>query len=127
MSRIVVVVLAVAMIAAACGSPGDTGAGPTGRVHGSVLAGPTCPVEREGEPCEPVPVSGVVELVRDDGIVASADLDATGSFELAVPAGDYVLSVDVGDRPFPACQPTAVGVVAGADVVADVDCDTGIR
>jgi hypothetical protein len=99
-----------------------------GRVTGSILAGPSCPVERPGDPaCEPTPVAGVVELTHDGRVVASARLDSSGGFIIEIPAGGYVLTVDTGGNILPSCAPVEVLVVADQAVTADVMCDTGIR
>jgi hypothetical protein len=97
-----------------------------GRVEGVVLAGPTCPVEQPGQLCLPRPVDGEVQAMQNDQVKASAHTDPSGRFELAVAAGNYTLTVDVGG-PFPRCEPVPVEVRVAATVTADIDCDTGIR
>jgi hypothetical protein len=74
-----------------------------------------------------VPVSGFVEVVDDDRVVASAALDESGRFALDLAPGHYLVRIDVGDQPFPICGRVEVEVVAATEVVADVACDTGIR
>lgn len=116
------------LLLAGCGSGVSHPSAATGRVRGHALAGPTCPVERPGQPdCEPAPVDGVVEFVRDDRVVSSAPLDAAGAYAAEVPVGTYQVTVDVGGGPFPTCEPLDVEVTTGAAVVADISCDTGIR
>jgi len=102
--------------------------GPTGRVHGQALAGPTCPVERPGDSaCDPRPVVGVVEFRSGDRVVSEAGIDAQGSFDADVPVGHYTITVDVGDEPFPSCRPIEVDVGDGTDTELRLECDTGIR
>lgn len=121
-------VLVSALLLAGCGSGTGTAPDVTGRVTGHALAGPTCPVERPGQPgCEPAPVKGVVELAQGDRVVSSATLDADGSYAVEVPVGSYQVTVDVGGGPFPMCEPLDVEVTADGEVVADISCDTGIR
>lgn len=126
--RLVLLVVLIATVSLGCGRGPDGTSGPTGRVSGQVLAGPTCPVERPEDPsCRPVPVSGFVELVEDDRVVASAALDESGRFAVDLAPGHYLVRIDVGDRPFPICGRVEVDVEADAEVMADVACDTGIR
>ena len=127
MRRFGLLILFVVLVAG-CGSGGSEDSGPTGRVSGHAVAGPTCPVQQPDEPpCEPAPVEGVVEFVQGGSVVASADLDEEGFYIADLSPGIYTLSVDVGDTPFPRCEPVDVDVVAEAAVIADISCDTGIR
>jgi hypothetical protein len=117
--------LAIVAIPVACG--GDDPSSPTGTVRGTVLAGPTCPVEQPGQDCAPTPVSGRVDLVRDGVTLASATIAADGTFSLDAPAGEATLVVNAGDGPFPSCPETRVKVITDEVVVVDIACDTGIR
>src|SRR5439155_25145512 len=58
---------------------------------GSVVAGPTCPVERPDRPCPPRPVSGATVTANPGG--KSTRTDAHGNFVLQLPVGTYDLSV----------------------------------
>lgn len=64
-------------------------------LSGSVVAGPTCPVERvPPDPrCAPRPVAGAVILVVDSegNQIALATSDAQGGFELWLDTGTYTL------------------------------------
>ena len=96
-------------------------------MHGRVTAGPTCPVERPGQPCPPSPVAGRVEAIDAAGHAAgNAPTDADGRYAIALPPGAYTLRVAT-EAMFPMCPDTAVMVPSGPPVAADVDCDTGIR
>jgi hypothetical protein len=120
--------LALALVAmpAACGE--DDPSSTTGTIRGTVLAGPTCPVEQLGQQCAPKPVAGRVDVLRGGAtIVATTTIAADGTYTLEVPAGPVTVRVDVGGGPFPTCPDTGVTVIAGEVVVADVACDTGIR
>jgi hypothetical protein len=126
--RCVIVVAAVALLAG-CGSESPSPAsGSNSRVSGHALAGPTCPVERPGDPnCEPKPVQGSVQFVQDDHVVSSVRIDAGGGFAAEIPAGAYTVTVDTGGKAFPVCAPVEVEVRADADAVVEISCDTGIR
>ena len=135
--RCVIVVAALTMQIGGCGSAssqsGTTGpqTGANGPVTGHALAGPTCPVERPGDPnCQPRPVQGSVRFAEGGHVVSSNPIDATGAFVAELPAGTYTVTVDTGDNPFPVCTPVEVEVLladADADSVVDISCDTGIR
>jgi hypothetical protein len=96
-------------------------------VEGTISAGPTCPVEHEGQPCAPSPVQAQVTVLATDGrTTAHAASDAKGRFRVSVPPGSYTLHVAV-PGPFPACPDTAITVPGEATVTSDILCDTGIR
>ena len=121
-SRPIVMAIALALGAPACGSTeGATG------VHGRVTAGPTCPVERPDQPCPPNPVAGRVEAIDAAGDTAgSTTTDGTGGYALSLSPGDYTLRVST-EAMFPVCPDTAVSVPAGVALTVDIGCDTGIR
>ena len=121
-----VVLIAVA-IAGACGS-GQQAATTmaTSELHGTISAGPSCPVEQIGNPCPPVPVSARVEIRNASGrVVAATTSGGDGRYSVRVPAGVY--TVVVVTATMPSCPPKPVHVRANAEVNADVTCDSGIR
>jgi len=77
--------------------------------------------------CEPNPVQGSAQFVQGDHVVKSVVIDAAGDFAVEIPAGTYTVTVDIGDNIFPMCQPVEVVVLANADSVVEILCDTGIR
>jgi hypothetical protein len=96
-------------------------------VEGTITAGPTCPVEREGQPCSPSPVQVQIEVLAAGGrLSAQAASDADGRFSVLVAPGRYTLHVS-GTKPFPVCPDTAVTVPDEGTVTSDIVCDTGIR
>lgn len=124
--RCVIAVAAMSLIAG-CGSTSPS-AGVIGRVSGRALAGPTCPVERPGDPnCQPKPVQGSVQFAQEDHLVSSVPIDADGTFAAEIPAGTYTVKVDTGATAFPVCAPVEIEVRAGVDAVVEISCDTGIR
>jgi hypothetical protein len=128
--RAIFVLLTAALIAA------GTSCGPSRTaqrdfvVTGTVLAGPTCPVERipPDPKCADRPVSGAeIIFVNDAGnSVGRALSDADGRLSISLPAGRYTLN------PQPVhgllgTAPTQVILISSADVEVTLRYDTGIR
>ncbi len=96
-------------------------------IFGVVSAGPTCPVERVGNPCPPRPVSGTVDVrTGAGGVVATTRTDSKGRYSVSVKPGTYLLTVLTGSV-FPRCPSRTVNITSKASVQADINCDTGIR
>ena len=108
---------------------GGPGSGDLGTIHGTVLAGPTCPVETVENPCPDRPVAGVqVQALLNGSVAATAVSDQNGVFAMDLAPGAYVLqSVVEPEGPGMYSQPTRVTVTEGAVVDATVLLDTGIR
>ncbi len=108
--------------------PTTTAPAPPGSgVRGTVTAGPTCPVERVGDPCPPRPVQTGLKLVAGNGaVVATGQSGADGSFLIAASPGSYTLE-STSTATFPRCPNVPVTVNPGAYTTADMNCDTGIR
>lgn len=99
----------------------------TGGAYGFVSAGPTCPVERQGQPCPPQPVAATVDAQNGAGrVVATTRSDGSGRYQISLPGGTYVLTATTGGT-YPRCRSTQVTVATGALTRADIGCDTGIR
>ena len=121
------VATAATVLLGACGNTAAP-AGPLGSVLGTALQGPTCPVERPGDPaCAPRPVVGTVEFRQTNRVVATAAIDSAGAFVAELPPGSYTVTVNVGTNQFPACAPTELRVTAAMTTTVAVACDTGIR
>lgn len=120
-------VLAGVLLLACAG--GDGAPRPTGLVVGTVLAGPTCPVETEEMPCPPMPLADreVRALSPDGDVVARTSTDAGGRFTLQVPAGDYLLEVELQGIEIAKEAPLSLTVREGAVTTVQIDVDTGIR
>ena len=96
-------------------------------VYGYVTAGPTCPVERPGQPCPPRPLVVTLQARDPSGRqVGAATSDAAGRYLIALPPGRYTLTA-AGSSPLPRCPPTMVTIDADTATRADINCDTGIR
>jgi hypothetical protein len=122
-------VVAVAVLLAAC-TPGPLPvASWVGGISGTAVAGPTCPVERPGDPaCAPRPVAGATILIQDGAgaDVATTVTDAAGRFRVALPPGVYTV---VG-QPVAGLMgnPLPLDVeVAESEVTVELSYDTGIR
>lgn len=112
-----------------CGQPGTGSDEDLGTIRGTVLLGPTCPVETAESPCPPEPLAGVsVRAVDAEGdVAASAVSDAEGRFVMDVTAGRYTLIAATGDDPARSSKPVTVDVSSGQVVDMDVLVDSGIR
>jgi hypothetical protein len=96
-------------------------------VYGYVTAGPTCPVERPGQPCPPRPLVVTLQARDPSGRqIGAATSDAAGRYLIALPPGRYTLTA-AGSSPLPRCPPTMVTIDADTATRADINCDTGIR
>jgi Carboxypeptidase regulatory-like domain len=125
-AQVVLVVSVLALSGCATKTAGPSTPKDSGiRVTGSVKASPACPgPQRINSPCPPTPVAGApVEMATNGSVVASTTTDATGNFQLTVPAGTYVIRAhNVGY----ASQVTQMITVTGPMDVPLV-VDSGIR
>jgi hypothetical protein len=128
------VALSALLVAACAGLAGDgstpTPAEPSG-IRGTVILGPTCPVEGEPGAHEPVPCltpyMAQLAIVNEQGdVVARVTSAEDGTFQVDLPPGDYVVTPQSGD-PFPVAQPVPVSIPVGTYVDIQVNYDTGIR
>ena len=126
--RLLLLVSLLAVLLAACGSS-TTSAPPGTGIKGTVILGPTCPVEQVGQPPCVTPLAATVAITsaEDGSVVARVSSGADGTFSVDVPPGDYVIVPQPVGDPFPVGQPVEVTVQAGAYAQVEVDYDTGIR
>jgi hypothetical protein len=116
------VVLTLAVVACGRSSSPAADAG----IFGTVTAGPTCPVERQGSPCPPGVWTGEVEATAADGRTFGTETDDRGNYSLSLAPGTYqVVAVTSGGPPFG--KPTSVAVSSGPSQRVDLTVDTGIR
>jgi hypothetical protein len=121
--------LVMAATALACQPPADDDGA---ILTGLVLAGPTCPVERDppDPACDDRPVEGA-EIVIVDGRgeeVARTRTDAAGAFAVTLPAGEYQLVPQPVEGLLGTAGPTAIVVEDGVDLEpVTIVYDTGIR
>lgn len=99
-------------------------------VAGRVVAGPTCPVERPGDPaCNARTVAGAVLVVTGAGgtEVARFTTDASGLFRIGLQPGDYTLEPQPVEGLMGTPGPMPFTVANGSETYLDVSYDTGIR
>lgn len=122
--REVLVALVAAVVLTGC-SGGDDG-GSAVVVTGQVLAAPSCPVERVGQPCPPRPVpDAVVIALIGDQQRGETTSDERGRFRLMLPAGRYTIrATNPGGY---ASTASAEVTVSTAPVQVTLTVDSGIR
>lgn len=112
------------------GTPGASG------IEGTVLLGPTCPVEREDSPCPPRPGANLAVQIYAGGeagmYVANVRTDDDGRFRIDLPPGAYTLDGPCSGPmkcivAYPRLVPTTVTVESGAFTEVTIRGDTGIR
>lgn len=100
-------------------------------VQGSVLLGPTCPVEQNPpQPgCAPKPYETTIKILPAGSLtpLATVSSNASGTFSVSLAPGTYTLQAQGGNGVPPTCRPLAVTVKAGAAQTVTIQCDTGIR
>ena len=130
MRRPLVAIVATLFAVPGCVLPGDA-AGTSG-IHGQVLIGPTCPVEKDppDPKCADRPYAGALAVMTADlaRVVKEFESEANGTFRVPVPPGDYAIRHKDHDKPYPTCSSNETVVVApGAYTWVFVHCDSGIR
>jgi hypothetical protein len=121
--------LACAVAAAGCGSAANTQQ-PGVVVSGSVSAGPTCPVERPGDPaCAPRPAAAQITVTTiARRLVLTATSTAHGQFRFSLRPGQYiVVARALHGAALPRGTPVAVLITQAGDQSLRLRMDTGIR
>jgi hypothetical protein len=118
------------LVTASCGvRPASTeSSGSTALVSGVVQASPGCPVERQGQNCQPHMLGDVQVEARSvpAGVTATTRTSAGGHYSFRLAPGRYVLVAVMG-QVVPHCPDVSVSVTSPAPVRADITCDSGIR
>jgi len=114
--------LASGLFAAMSSRADDTG------LRGTVLWGPVCPGPTRVGHSDEAPFSATFIVLAAEREVARFRSDKNGHFEVALPAGDYVI-VPENSTPIPAPQSQAKSVNVPDDSFAEVTLrfDTGMR
>lgn len=103
---------------------------PKGTVHGQVLLGPTCPVERipPDPACAPKPYKTTIIVLRAPSIASYKKVatDNLGRFTISLSPGMYTLRA-TGRSIYPRCTDKTIKVLAKKSLNIKIDCDTGIR
>jgi hypothetical protein len=98
-------------------------------VSGVVHMSPAHPgPQRVGESGR-APMAGAAVQVLDahDYVVARVTTGADGRFSAAVPAGEYLVEVDVGAAVLPRCGSADAVVRDGKITEIEIECDSGMR
>jgi hypothetical protein len=112
----------------ACAGRGPSSSGDSG-ISGTVLLGPTCPVETVESPCPDRPVADVeVQVLRAGDVVATVRSDGDGRFTVALDPGHYeVQAVVEKGGPGMSAKPVDVTVTSGEFTDVSIPVDSGIR
>jgi hypothetical protein len=102
-----------------------------GRVEGTVLAGPTCPVEHVDQPCPDKPIATTLALYNAaQGVfIKTIESAQDGTFSDVLPEGSYHLErYEAPNVPaLPRISPVEFTVTGGQTAKVVVHADTGIR
>src|SRR6266508_3810642 len=112
----------------ACAGRGPSSSGDSG-IRGTVLLGPTCPVEAVENPCPDRPLADVeIHVLQGGDVVATVRSDGDGRFEVALDPGQYLVQalVEPGG-PGMSAKPVDVPVRSGEFTDVNVPVDSGIR
>ncbi len=101
-------------------------------IVGTVLLGPTCPVERvpPDPQCADRPYATKFSLTNasGSGVIEEFSSDASGAFRVDIRPGEYEIHQATGASMLPRCSAaTPILVTAGTYTNVAVSCDTGIR
>jgi hypothetical protein len=96
-------------------------------IAGTVMFGPTCPVERPGMTCErPYEATIAIRRERNHRLVARVQSSAQGRFRISLARGTYLL-VPQNGRPYPRSSPQLVTVRSHHYTHVVISYDSGIR
>ena len=119
--------LVVVIVIGACAKAAPQG-GTNSGIQGTITVGPQCPVVQAESPCPDTPFDGKVQVSQAGSAIAQVQVDAQGSYRIALVPGTYVVEPLVGGNGGPpTATPQTVVVRDGAFTQADLTIDTGIR
>jgi hypothetical protein len=123
--RVISIVLLFLVGCAARGPSSSDGSG----IRGTVLLGPTCPVETLESPCPDRPLADVeIRVLRGSDVVATVRSDGEGRFAVALDPGRYEVQAVVEEGgPGMSAKPVDVVVTSGVFNDVNVPVDSGIR
>lgn len=127
MKRTLLALVAASVLAGACARSTSTVPSANSGIEGTVLLGPTCPVETQDSPCPAKPFATDVVVSTVDGEkVAEVRSGDDGRFRVAVPPGEYLITVEKLEG-IQFAKPLSLTVPEGAFVDVTVSVDSGIR
>jgi hypothetical protein len=111
-----------------CAGRGPSSSDDSG-IRGTVLLGPTCPVETLESPCQDRPLADVeIRVLRGSDVVATVRSDGEGRFAVALDPGRYEVQAVVEEGgPGMSAKPVDVVVTSGVFNDVNVPVDSGIR
>jgi hypothetical protein len=119
--------LLLTIVVAACSPP----AAATGRLSGSAVAGPTCPVvtdpPQSGCAGRPVPDATLVIVDSSGNRVTTVTTDADGRFTLDLAPGSYEVQPQPVDGLMGTAPPVRVTITRDEPAEVTLSYDTGIR
>ena len=121
-----VVRVAVALVVVASCSSQTSAAAVRSGITGTVVAGPTCPVETPESPCPDRPVSDARVTAKGGGPAKTTRTDASGAFRLRLKPGTYTVTA-TSDGLLGGCDEQRVRVAKRRYTDIAITCDTGIR
>jgi hypothetical protein len=112
----------------ACAGRGPSSSGESG-IRGTVLLGPTCPVETVESPCPDRHLGDVeIQVLQGGDVVATVRSDGDGRFAVALDPGRYEVQAVVEEGgPGMSAKPVDVTVTSGEFADVNVSVDSGIR
>ncbi|HEY2354183.1 MAG TPA: hypothetical protein VGH79_04710 [Gaiellaceae bacterium] len=119
-------VLAIALLAG-CGGGSTTPSAQKGRLHGTVMRGPTSPVCRPTSPCLEAASGARLVFKAYGGGTTSVVVAKDGSYSASLAPATYAVSVAQQPPVGRAIDPRLVEVTAGERGRVDFVIDTGIR
>jgi hypothetical protein len=126
MRCLLVIWLLLVVLADGCGQSSES------RHYGSLIitvnAGPTCPVERIGDPaCAPRPVNGArLRLDGTSDLTLTTNASGTAGND-RIPAGAYLLEPKPVNGLVGTPRPRRIAIIRGRTTQVQVSYDTGIR
>jgi hypothetical protein len=99
-------------------------------IFGTILSGPQCPVQIEGDDqCADKPFAATVIVKTSNGLleITRFTADSKGEFRVSLSPGTYLLDPLPGENGFPHSSPQPVTVEADTFTQVDISYDTGIR
>lgn len=114
----------VVVLLASCASETSARATRSG-ITGTVVAGPTCPVETEESPCPDRPVADATVTAKGRPAKKSTQTASDGTFRMRLPHGSYQVTAKSESAFF--CEERPVRVYRNQYTDVTITCDTGIR
>ena len=128
MKRVLLITTLTAFALASCSIGGGTGDGTTG-IRGSVVLGPTCPVELANSPCPPAPYAARITVKQGGDAIASYDTSPGGTFHIQLAPGTYTVEAEpLEENPIARMDPLPpVDVPSEGYAEITISFDSGIR